>query len=227
MVLSPTRRSSDAQADARAAARSDAREILRQFLARPTTGVFLVVPLFAAFLGIGTPTMLLTLSGVAALWLAIDLLLGWARRPVPAEAGAYLNLLAWTAGLGFLAAASWTPGAFEFHGEVITLVAAVTAVAVGLGSQRSVAVAWAVAGATAVALGASFMGPLTGTSAIAASAVAVGTWFGAAIGVVVDRVVPASRARVQRPTAAPVSTGASVRKPKPADSARLSGTQSG
>jgi hypothetical protein len=186
MVLPPSRRSSDD--------RSDAHEILRAFLVRPMTGAFLVVPLLGSFLGMGSPQLLMTLSGAAALWLAVDLLLAWARRPVPVESGAYLSLVAWATGLGVLAAAGWQASAFEYHGELVTMVGAVTAVGVGLGNPRTVTVAWVLAAGTAVALGASVVAPLTAESVMAPAAIAVGAWFGAAIGVVVDRLVP-SRAR--------------------------------
>jgi hypothetical protein len=204
MVLPTSRRSADD--------RADAHDILRAFLARPITGVLLVVPLLGAFLGMGTPPLLMTLSGAAALWLAVDLLLSWGRRSVPIEVGGYLNLLAWTAGLGLLAAAGWKSSAFEYHGELVALVGAVVAVGVGLGSPRVVTVVWALAAATAVAFGASMVAPLTAESVIAPAAIAVGSWFGAAIGVVVDRLVPVSRVRGSR-QAASVSAASSVGNP--------------
>jgi hypothetical protein len=71
---------------------------------------------------------------------------------------------------------------------------------------------WAVAAGTAVALGASIVAPLTAESAIAPAAIAVGAWFGAAIGVVVDRLVPVSRIRGRRRGAA-ASAAASVSPP--------------
>jgi hypothetical protein len=202
MVLPTARRSSDD--------RADAHDILRAFLARPITGVLLVVPLLGAFLGMGSPQILMTLAGAAALWLAIDLLLAWMRRPVSIEVGGYLNLVAWTAGLGVLAAAGWKSAEFEYHGELVALVGAVVAVGVGLGSPRVVTVVWGIAAATAVALGASMVAPLTAQSAVAPAAIAVGAWFGAAIGVVVDRIVPASRAS-GRQGAPSVSANASAK----------------
>jgi hypothetical protein len=201
MVLPPARRASDA--------RADAHQVLRVFLARPMTGVFLVVPLLGALLGMGAPSLLMTLSGVAALWLAVDLFLSWVRRPVGRDLASSLNLMAWTAGLCLLAAAGWQSAAFEYHGELVALVGAVTAVGVGLGNPRTVAFVWAVAAGTAVALGASLVAPLTAESAIAPAAIAVGAWFGAAIGVVVDRFVPVSRIRGRRRGAA-ASAAASV-----------------
>jgi hypothetical protein len=205
MVLPPARRASDA--------RADAHQVLRAFLARPMTGVFLVVPLLGAFLGMGAPSLLMTLSGVAALWLATDLFLAWVRRPVGRDLASSLNLMAWTAGLGLLAAAGWKSAAFEYHGELVALVGAVIAVGVGLGSPRTVAFVWAVAAGTAVALGASIEAPLTAESAIAPVAIAVGAWFGAAIGVVVDRLVPASRVGGRRRRAFAARAAASVSEP--------------
>jgi hypothetical protein len=216
MVLPTARRSSDARTDSRA----DAHDILRVFLARPITGVLLVVPLLGAFLEMGSPQLLMTISGAAALWLAIDLLLAWFRRSVPVALGGYLNLVAWTAGLGVLAAAGWKSAAFEYHGELVALVGAVVAVGVGLGSPRMVTVVWALAASTAVALGASMVAPLTVESAIAPAAIAVGAWFGAAIGVVVDRLVPAYRAS-GRVAASAVSAGASVSNPTSGVPARV------
>ncbi|HEY7452039.1 MAG TPA: hypothetical protein VIA02_05915 [Candidatus Limnocylindria bacterium] len=202
MVLQRTRRATDA--------RSGARKVLRRFLARPIIGVFLVVPLLGAFLEMGMPEWLLTVSGVAALYLALDLFLAWLRRPVPAEAGSSVNLLAWVAGIGVLAAAGWTAGSYRYHGELVALVGTVTAVGVGLGSPRSVAVLWAVAAGAAVAVGTSVAGPLTGESAMVAAAIAVGVWFGAVIGAVVDRFVRVRRVPVGTRAAAgaPAAVGA-------------------
>jgi hypothetical protein len=173
------------------------------------TAVFLVVPLLGAFLGMGAPSLLMTLSGIAALWLAVDLFLAWIRRPVGRDLASSLNLMAWTAGLAVLAAAGWKSAAFEYHGGLVALVGALIAVGVGLGSPRTVAVVWAVAAGTAVALGASLVTSLTAESAIAPAAIAVGAWFGAAIGVVVDRLMPVSRIRGRRRGAA-ASAAASV-----------------
>ncbi len=140
MAVSLTRRSSDAPvAERKLATRSDARRVLRRFLARPVIGVFLVVPLLGAILNMGSPSWLLTVSGIAALYLAVDLFLSWIRRPVSAELAAYSNLVAWIAGLAVLAAAGWTSAAFQYHGELVALVGMATGFAVGLGSPRAVA----------------------------------------------------------------------------------------
>lgn len=164
------------------------RWVLRRFVARPLTGMFLVAPLLAAVLGLGTPSILLTVSGAAAIYLAVDLFLTWLQRPMAAELGSYLNLVAWTAGIGVLAAAGWPDPAWQYHGELVTLVGMATGFAVGLGSPRIVAILWVVTASAAVALGASLTGPLTGEPAMVVAAIAIGTWFGGVIGLVVERV---------------------------------------
>jgi hypothetical protein len=199
MAATLTRRSSDASrvADRTMATRFDARRVLRRFLARPVIGVFLVVPLLGAILNMGSPSWLLTVGGAAALYLAVDLFLTWLRRPVQAEVAAYANLVAWTSGLAVLAAASWTTAAWQYHGELVGLVGMVTAFAVGLGSPRNVAALWTVAAAAAVALGASLTGPLTAEVAMVVAAIAIGTWFGGAVGIIVGRFVHAPRFAVR------------------------------
>ncbi len=171
-------------------ARTDTQRLLRRFLARPVIGVFLVAPLLGAILGVGTPSWLLTLSGAAAIYLAVDLFLTSIQRPVPAELAAYVNLIAWTAGMAVLGAAGWTSTAWLYHGEVVALVGMATGFAVGLGSPRRVAILWTVAASAAVALGASLVGPLTAEPAMAISAIAIGTWFGAVVSLIVERLVP-------------------------------------
>ena len=215
MVMPATRRVSDD--------RATAHDIMRAFLVRPMTGVFLVVPLLGAFLSLGTPQLLMTLSGAAALWLAIDLFLAWMRRPMPLETGAYLSLLAWTTGLGVLAIAGWKGSEFQYHGELVALVGTITAVGVGLGNPRTVTILWAVAAGTAVTFGASVVAPLTAESVMAPAAVAVGAWFGAAVGVVVDRLVPVSRTRGGRQAAA-APDGSSVSHSASSAPARARGT---
>lgn len=205
MSRSPSRRTTDG--------RAGAQQLLRRFLARPMIGLFLVVPLLGAFLQMGSPFVLLTVAGIAALYLAVDLFLAWLGRPVPDEPAASLNLIAWVSGIFVLAAGSWSVAAWQFHGELVTLVGAVTAVGVGLGSPRAVAVLWTVAAAAAVAAGASVSGPLTVESAMGAAAIAVGTWFGAVIVVVGDRILFARR----MPTPAPAQAGASAPKGSRAD----------
>ena len=64
-----------------------AQRVIGRSLARPVTGVFIVVPLLGAVLGMGNPPWLLTISGAAALYLAVDLLLSWMRRPVTPPSG--------------------------------------------------------------------------------------------------------------------------------------------
>ena len=69
MAVSLTRRSSDARqvAEQTLATRADARRVLRRFLARAAIGVFLVVLVLGAILNMGSPSWLLTVSGIAAL----------------------------------------------------------------------------------------------------------------------------------------------------------------
>ena len=98
------------------------------------------------------------------------------------------------------------------HGELVALVGTVTAVGVGLGNARAVAILWTLAAAAAVAFGASVPGPLTGESAVVPASLAVGTWFGAVIGAVMDRLLRVRRAPLgERPVPAPASTQASAR----------------
>ena len=201
MAQSPSRRATDG--------RADAQHLLRRFLARPMIGLFLVVPLLGAFLQMGSPSILLLVAGLAAVYLAVDLFLAWLGRPVPEEPAASLNLVAWVSGIFVLAAGSWSAAAWQFHGELVTLVGAVTAVGVGLGSSRAVAVLWTVAAAAAVAAGASVSGPLGAESAMAAAAIAVGTWFGAVIVVVGDRILFARRVAV--PSSAPAGAAPASR----------------
>ena len=198
-----------------------AQRVIGRSLSRPVTGVFIVVPLLGAVLGMGNPPWLLTISGAAALYLAVDLLLSWLGRPVAAALGSHLNLVAWTASIGAVSAAAWTMGAFEYHGELVALVGMVAALAVGLGSSRAEAVLWTVAAGAAVALGATMAGRLVVESAMVVAAIAVGTWFGAVVGVVMERMIPGRRARAGvRAVAVPTSrTSRARRAPKPTSTA--------
>jgi hypothetical protein len=188
--------------------RSRAHRTLRRFVARPVTGAFIVVPLLGALLGMGEPAWLLTLSGGAALYLAFDLFLSWLRRPVPAELGANLNLVAWSAAIGVASAAAWSSEAFDYHGELVALVGMVAAVAVGLGSPRSVAVLWVVAAGAAVGVGASVNGQLAAETGMVVAALAVGAWLGGVIWVVAERLVP--RSPVPVPSADRVASDAAA-----------------
>lgn len=225
MAVSLTRRSSDASrvAERTLATRFDARRVLRRFLARPVIGVFLVVPLLGAILNMGSPSWLLTVSGAAALYLAVDLFLSWLRRPVEAEVAAYANLVAWTTGLAILAAAGWTTAAWQFHGELVALVGMATGFAVGLGSPRVVAFLWTVAAGAAVALGASLTGPLSAEPAMVVAAIATGTWFGAAVGLIVGRFVHAPRTapRDMATSRAPAIASPANRAPTASEPARI------
>jgi hypothetical protein len=170
--------------------------------------MFLVVPLLGAVLGLGNPSILLTLGGAAAIYLAVDLFLSSFGRPASAELGSHLNLVAWTAGIAVLAAAGWPEPAWQYHGELVTLVGMATGFAVGMGSPRAVAALWTVGAGAAVALGASLTGPLTAEPAMVVAAIAIGTWFGAVVGLVVERVAAPHRSLARVPS--PRSAGASV-----------------
>jgi hypothetical protein len=183
--------------------RSQPRWVLRRFVARPLTGMFLVVPLLAAVLDLGNASILLTLSGAAAIYLALDLFLSRIGRPVAAELGSHLNLVAWTAGIAALAAAGWPEPAWQYNGELVTLVGMATGFAIGMGSPRGVAALWTVAAGAAVALGASLTGPLTAEPAMVVAAIAIGTWFGAVVGLVVEALAAPHRSLVR--AAAPTS----------------------
>jgi hypothetical protein len=174
-----------------------AQRIVGRYLARPVIGVFIVVPLLGAVLKMGNPSWLLTISGAAALYLAVDLLLSWLRHPVRAGVGQHLNLIAWTAGIGAMSAAAWTASGFPYHGELVALVGVVSALAVGLGSSRAEAVLWTVAAGAAVALGASVSGRLVVESGMVVASIAVGTWFGAVVGVVVERLASGARSQAR------------------------------
>jgi hypothetical protein len=204
MAVSHKRRSTDVAWTEPGAAQ----RVIGRSLARPVTGVFIVVPLLGAVLLMGSPPWLLTISGAAALYLAVDLLLSWLRHPIPHALGSHLNLVAWTAGIGAMSAAAWTTGAFEYHGELVALVGMVAALAVGLGSSRAEAMLWTVAAGAALALGASLAGQLVVESAMVVAAIAVGTWFGAVVGLVVERMIPGRRARA----AAVPTAGSKVRR---------------
>jgi hypothetical protein len=172
--------------------------------------MFLVVPLLAALLDLGNASILLTLSGAAAIYLALDLFLTWIGRPVASELGSNLNLVAWTAGIGVLAAAGWPEPAWQYHGELVTIVGMATGFAVGMGSPRAVAVWWTVAASAAVALGASLTGPLTAEPAMVVAAIAIGTWFGAVVGLVVERVAVPHRSFVRTAARGTDTEGTSV-----------------
>lgn len=195
-----------------------AERIVGRFLARPVVGVFVVVPLLGAVLQMGNPSWLLTISGAAALYLALDLLLSWLRRPVPATVGSHLNLVAWIAGLGALSAAAWNAAGFQYDGELVVLVGMVAALAAGLGSARIEAILWTVAAGAAVALGASVSGLLVVESGMVVASMAVGTWFGAVVGLLVERMVtgPGDRAAYRaaaRPTGGPSTASRGAAKP--------------
>jgi hypothetical protein len=58
------------------------RRLMRHHLARPVTALFVAAPLLSAVMCLGRPSLLLTLSGLAALQLAADLLLERIGHPI-------------------------------------------------------------------------------------------------------------------------------------------------
>jgi EAL domain-containing protein (putative c-di-GMP-specific phosphodiesterase class I) len=163
------------------------RRLLRHHLARPVTAVFVAVPLVSALMHLGTPSLLLTLSGLAALHLAADLLLERIGHPISPDRLLQLSLITWPAGFAVLGAAGWTASTGEFHGELIVLVGVVVAGFVGIVTQPVTAVLWGVAALAALAMGASLEGPVTAVTMIAAASIAVGTFFGSVLGGILER----------------------------------------
>ena len=169
------------------------RRPLRQNVVRPVTAAFVAVPLVAAVMGLGNPSLLLTLSGLAALYLAADLLMERMGHPISPDRLLRVNLVTWIAGFAILGAAGWTPSSGEFHGELIVLVAAMVAGFVGIVTQPVPAVLCGVAAMAAAALGASLKGPVTAETVIAASAIAVGTLVGTTLAAILLRVLDRRR----------------------------------
>jgi EAL domain-containing protein (putative c-di-GMP-specific phosphodiesterase class I) len=173
------------------------RRLLRHYLARPVMAVFVAVPLVSAVMGLGTPSLLLTLSGLAALLLAADLLLERAGHPISPDRLLQLSLITWPAGFAVLGAAGWTASTGEFHGELIGLLGVVVAGFVGIVTQPLTAVLWGLAALAALALGASLEGPVTAATMIAAASIAVGTFFGSVLGEILERFLDRRRHLLQ------------------------------
>jgi EAL domain-containing protein (putative c-di-GMP-specific phosphodiesterase class I) len=173
------------------------RRLLRHHLARPVTAVFVAVPLVSALMHLGTPSLLLTLSGLAALQLAADLLLERIGHPISPDRLLQLSLITWPAGFAVLGVAGWTASTGEFHGELIGLVGVVVAGFVGIVAQPLTAVLWGVAALAALAMGASLEGPVTADTMIAAASIAVGTFFGSVLGGILERFMDRRRHLLQ------------------------------
>jgi EAL domain-containing protein (putative c-di-GMP-specific phosphodiesterase class I) len=173
------------------------RRLLRHYLARPVTAVFVAVPLVSALLDLGTPSLLLTLSGLAAIHLATDVLLERIGHPISPDRLLQLSLITWPAGFAVLGAAGWTASTGEFHGELIVLVGVVVAGFVGIVTQPVTAILWGVAALAALALGASLEGPVTGETMIAAASIAMGTFFGSVLGGILERFMDRRRHLLQ------------------------------
>ena len=176
------------------------RRLLRHYLARPVTAVFVAVPLVSAFMGLGRPSLLLTLSGLAALHLAVDLLLERIGHPISPDRLLQLSLIAGPAGFAVLGAAGWTASTGEFHGELIGLVGVVVAGFVGIVTQPVTAILWGVAAMAALAMGASLEGPVTAETMIAAASIAVGTFFGSVLGGILERFMDRRRHLIREMT---------------------------
>jgi EAL domain-containing protein (putative c-di-GMP-specific phosphodiesterase class I) len=173
------------------------RRLMRHHLARPVTAVFVAVPLVSALLDLGRPSLLLTLSGLAALHLAADLFLERIGHPISPDRLLQLSLITWPAGFAVLGAAGWTASTGEFHGELIGLVGVVVAGFVGIVTQPLTAVLWGVAALAALAMGASLEGPVTVETMIAAASIAVGTFFGSVLGGILERFMDRRRHLLQ------------------------------
>jgi EAL domain-containing protein (putative c-di-GMP-specific phosphodiesterase class I) len=173
------------------------RRLLRHHLARPVTAVFVAVPLVSALMHLGRPSLLLTLSGLAALHLAADLLLERIGHPISPDRLLQLSLITWPAGFAVLGAAGWTASTGDFHGELIGLVGVVVAGFVGIVTQPLTAVLWGVAALAALAMGASLEGPVTAETLIAVASIAVGTFFGSVLGRTLERFMDRRRHLLQ------------------------------
>ncbi len=151
-------------------------------LARLVTGMFLVVPLTAAILDVGRPSLMLTLSGLAALHVAGELFLERTGHPISEDGSLRIVLVSWIAGLTMLGAAGWAGSASGYHFEPVVVVGVLAGCFIGLVSPPPIAALWGVAATAAVALGASLVGPLTTDAAMGAAAVAAGILPGLTVG---------------------------------------------
>ena len=139
--------------------------------------------------------------GAAALYLA-----GRPARVVDAPSGllalgSHVNLVAWTAGIGAMSAAAWTTGGFEYDGELVALVGMVAAlVKWGWEARGRRQILWTVAAGAAVALGASAGWAAGRGVRDGRRRDRVGTWFGAVVSVVMERMIPGRRARAGVPS---------------------------
>jgi hypothetical protein len=156
-------------------------------LARLVTGMFLVVPLIGAILDLGRPSLMLTLSGMAALHLAGEIFLERIGRPLSEDKSLQIVLVTWVAGLAVLGAAGWTGSVSGYQFEPVVVVAVLAGCFIGLVSPLPLATLWGVAATAAVALGASLVGPMTADAGVAATSVAAGTLSGAIIGSILWR----------------------------------------
>ncbi|HTE65851.1 MAG TPA: hypothetical protein VK736_06295 [Candidatus Binatia bacterium] len=162
-------------------------------LARLVTGMFLVVPLGAAILDLGRPSLMLTLSGLAALHLAGELFLERTGHPISEDRSLRIVLVSWVAGLTVLGGAGWAGSVAGYHFESVIVVGVLAACFVGLVSRPPIAALWGVAATAAVALGASLVGPMTADAAMGAASVAAGILPGLIVGQGLERSVERRR----------------------------------
>lgn len=156
-------------------------------LARLVTGLFLFVPLAAAILGIGRPSLMLTLSGLAALHLAVEIFLDRIGKPTSEDQSLRTVLVTWVAGLAFVGAAAWAGSDSGYHLEPVVVVGVAAGCLIGLVCPAPLAALWGVAGTAAVAMGVAMVAPMTVEAGVAAASVAAGTYSGAIVGFALER----------------------------------------
>jgi hypothetical protein len=156
-------------------------------LARMVTGLFLFVPLAAAIFEIGRPSLMLTLSGFAALHLAVEIFLDRIGRPISEDESLRTVLVTWVAGLAFVGAAAWAGSDSGYHLEPVVVVGVATGCLIGLVCPAPLAALWGVAGTAAVAMGVAMVAPMTVAAGVAAASVAAGTYSGAIVGFALER----------------------------------------
>lgn len=151
------------------------------------TGLFLFVPLTAAILEIGRPSLMLTLSGLAALHLAAEIFLDRIGKPISEDQSLRNVLVTWVAGLAFVGAAGWAGSDSSYHLEPVVVVGVAAGCLIGLVCPAPLAALWGVAGTAAVAMGVAMVAPFTAEAGVAAASVAAGTYSGALVGFALER----------------------------------------
>lgn len=156
-------------------------------LARLVTGLFLIVPLAGAILDIGRPSLMLTLSGLAALHLAAEIFLDRIGKPISEDQSLRNVLVTWVAGLAFVGAAAWAGSDSGYDLEPVVVVGVAAGCLVGLVCPAPLAAMWGVAGTAAIAMGVAMVAPMTVEAGVAAASVAIGTFSGAIVGFALER----------------------------------------